>query len=148
MFCTVCGYAGTGGKGIDISDSYGSYSLQNLAIFNNNDDFGGSQIGGATIDYCASDDGDGTNAIDWDSEATDWAANFTDYSNGDFSVKDTSADIYQAGTDLSSSDGIWRDIAGNERSATPCIGAFEYVAAGGGLSIPVAMMYYNNLRRG
>ena len=53
----------------------------------------------------------------------------------DFHVKDTAADIYNTGKDLS---GVFTDdIDGGTRSGTWDIGADEYVAAGG-LSIPVA----------
>lgn len=99
----------------------------NCAIFNNADDFYAID----TVDYCASDDGDGTNGINWANEATDWNANFTDYANGDFSVKDTDADIYDAGTSDPGSGLYSDDLVGTARS-TWDIGAFEYVAPAGG----------------
>ncbi len=69
---------------------------------------------------------------------------FTDYANGDFSIKDANSVLYDAGTDLSSyMEAV--DIIGTERPQGSAwdIGAFEYV---GILSIPVAMHHYNLLR--
>ena len=104
----------------------GTSTITNCAVFNNDDDFNVTD-GTLTIDHCASDDGDGTNAIDWANEATDWNANFTSYLTGDFSIKDTNADIYHSGTDLD----LDVDIIGNPWDAsTPSRGAFEYVAGG------------------
>lgn len=126
FFCTICG----GNEGVDSKYSATNIEAQNNAVFNNTDDF----VRGVNFSVCsynASDDGDGTNAVDWTSEATDWANVFTDYANADFSLKNFTGTgtIIEQGIDLSSSEGIWRDIAGVERGATPDIGAFEYVAA-------------------
>ncbi|HQO61548.1 MAG TPA: choice-of-anchor Q domain-containing protein, partial [Deltaproteobacteria bacterium] len=103
----------------------GGTRVRNCAVFNNADDFNGTF---ESIQYCASDDKDGTNAVDISpgaTEADDWNAAFTDYANGDFSVKDTSSPLYDAGTDLSAY--FTTDIIGTTRS-TWDIGAFEYVA--------------------
>ena len=51
-------------------------------------------IGGSTIDYCASDDGDGTNAVS--PSGSDWANEFVDYANGDFTLLYT-GNLYDAG---------------------------------------------------
>lgn len=102
----------------------GTLTVTNCAVFNNGDDFDGSM----TITYCASDDADGTNAVNISpgkTESDDWAAAFTDYANGDFSVKDTDSPLYDAGTDLSAY--FTTDIAGTTRS-TWDIGAFEFVS--------------------
>jgi len=103
---------------------------KNNAVFNSSDDFYGT----ITIDYCASDDGDGTNEVDWDSEATDWAKNFNDYANGDFTIGSdgANADIVGAGIGPDSDGAVpTTDIIGNTRSGATCtIGAFEYQAAG------------------
>ncbi|MCP4649581.1 MAG: hypothetical protein GY853_05820 [PVC group bacterium] len=114
-----------------------SVTVINCAVFNNDDDF---QDAFTLVSYCASDDGDGSNAIDISpgTEATDWAAAFTDYSNGDFSVKDTNSVLYNAGDDLSSeftdltgdSDPLATDILGNTRT-TDDVGAYAYVVSGG-----------------
>lgn len=53
---------------------------------------------------------------------------FTDPANGDFTVKNSSADIYEGG---SSGTATASDIIGTTRKATPDIGAFELAAAGG-----------------
>ena len=122
--CTLCNSY----YGLVIGPNGGSYAY-NCAVFNNANDFHSS---GATltIDYCASDDGDGTNAVDISpgaTEADDWAACFTDYANGDFSLKSDSVCV-GAGTDDPGSGLYSDDILGNTRTSTWDIGAFEYVS--------------------
>jgi len=103
----------------------GTMTITNSALFNNSSvDYTGT----ITATYCASDDTKtGTGNIDWNLGATDWAANFTDYANDDYSLKSTAPDLIDAGTDLSGS-GVTDDIIGTTRS-THDIGAFEYVSA-------------------
>jgi len=108
-----------------INRAAGTVAVTNCAVFNNTDDFSGTM----TVTYTASDDNDiaGTGNIDISpsaTEADDWAAAFTDYANGDFSIKNTDSVLYHAGTDLN----LTYDIAGNPwHATTPSIGAFEYV---------------------
>lgn len=112
----------------------GTVTVKNCVSANNNDDFSGTF---STIDYCASDDGDGTNQVDWANEGTDWGNVFTDYANGDFSLKNyTQAGIKVIGVGVDNpGSGLYSDdIIGTSRSSTWDIGAFEYVAAGGALS--------------
>jgi len=112
-----------GNAGIYITD--GTVDVINTVSFNNSDDFDGNEN---LIDYCASDDGDGTNAVDWNNGATDWANNFVDYANGDFHLKSTAPDLKDAGTDLSS-EGFSDDIDGDSRPSPYWdIGADEYPA--------------------
>jgi len=98
----------------------GTVTVTNCAVFLNGDDFDGDQ----TITFCASDDEDGSDSQLLDS-TNDYKDEFTDAPNGDFSLPEGSICIGN-GTSLAASQGIWRDIAGNERKATPDIGAFEY----------------------
>jgi len=104
----------------------GTVTAENCVSFNND---GTDYSGTITVTYSASDDTiSGTGNIDWNNGATDWAANFTDYANGDFSLKNYTTSgiaVIEQGTDLRS-EGIWRDIRGEERDeSTPDIGAFE-----------------------
>jgi hypothetical protein len=119
--CTISGnYYGINGN---------SHVVTNCAVFNNSDDFYGTM----TISYCASDDGDGSNAVNISpgaTEADDWANAFVDYANGDFHVKNTSSVLYNAGNDLSGT--FTDDIDGDTRSQWD-IGADEYVAAATGI---------------
>ena len=109
----------------------GTHTVTNCAVFNTNNDFANNN-GTLTISYCASDDGDGTNAVNISpgaTEADDWADAFVDYANGDFHVKDTNSVLYNAATDLSGT--FTNDIDGDTRSQWD-IGADEYVAAATG----------------
>ena len=101
-------------------------TISNSAIFNNNTDYDGT----ITADYNATDDGGGTNGVDISpggTEADDWNAAFTDYSNGDFTVKDTSSVLYNTG---SATYAPATDIIGTSRpqSTDDDIGAFELIA--------------------
>jgi hypothetical protein len=109
--------------------------IKNCAVANNTDDFNG--LHSETVDYCASDDGDGTHAVDWTSEATDWANIFTDYANGDFSLKNYTGTgkVIGVGVDNPGSGLYSDDIIGIARSSTWDIGAFEYVATGTSISV-------------
>ncbi|MCD6150027.1 LamG domain-containing protein, partial [bacterium] len=112
--------------------SYGSgttITAKNCVAFNNGDDFYSSSSGSLSIDYCASDDGDGTNEVNWANEATDWANVFTDYANGDFHLKNftgTGAIIDQG--DNLTAQGFTDDIDGQGRGNGDGwdIGADEY----------------------
>ena len=122
---TICGF----NDGIERDN--GTVTITNCAVFNNDDDFDGT----ITANYCASDDVTGTNAVDISSgatESTEWAKAFTDYANGDFSVKDVDSVLYNAGTTIAA---VTTDIIGTARPQSTAydIGAFEFpvaVAAG------------------
>lgn len=98
----------------------GSVVATNCAVFTNTDDFNGASI---TVDYCASDDGDGTNAV----TPTDWTTVFTDYPNFDFSLLSTDTDLIDAGDDDPGSGLYSDDIIGNTRVSPWDIGAFELI---------------------
>lgn len=143
--CTVYGCGTYGIRAVTTGQS-----IVNCAVFGNGDDF---YTGMSGIDHCASDDGDGTNAVNISpgaTEATDWAAAFTDYTNGDFSIKDTSSVLYDAGTDDPGSGLYSEDIVGTARSSPWDIGAFEYASGSppAGLPVPVAMNHYKLRRAG
>lgn len=145
---TIMGCGGTAGKAINVDMSSGTIcsilnctivgnetgirngpgantTVTNCVVINNTDDFNAHVSGTIAIDYCASDDGDGTNAIDFTAEATDWAANLVDYANGNFHLKTGSA-LIDAGADLSAS-GFSTDFEGETRgSGAWDIGADEY----------------------
>ncbi len=99
----------------------------------------GSFSGNTDNNASSDDSAPGSNSL----TEIDPAAAFTDYSNGDFSLKSGSP-LIDAGTDLSEvMDSV--DIIGTSRPQGDYwdIGAFEYV---GGLKIPIAMHHYNLLR--
>jgi len=124
------------GCGYGHEDSFGVGDPVNCAVFGNNDDFNGS----GAESYCASDDGDGTNSV----TPSDWDTVFEDVSANDFRLLSTDTDLISAGTDDPGSGLYDDDIAGNARTSTWDIGADEYVAAGGGLGIPIAMYHYRH----
>lgn len=112
----------------------GTVTVKNTASFDGFDDF----VGTMTIDYCASDDGDGTNAV----TPSDWSTVFEDYTSGDFHLKSTDTDLIGAGTDDPGSGLYSDDIDGETRTGTWDIGADEYIAAAVGGN---PHYYYANL---
>jgi len=137
--CTIVGWASD-----QIERDSGTVTVINSAVFAGGDDFDGSM----TIDYCASDDGDGTNAIA--ASGSDWDNEFTDYANGDFTPLD-SGNVYQAGKNQNEDADVPSvDIAGNARPTganRPTVGAFEYAAAGG-VAMPMAILQMNQFNGG
>lgn len=128
--CVIDGKAGAGAGVARITS--GTCEVRNSVVFNTSDDFLGTF---AAIDSCASDDGDGTNAVTLGS-STEWNACFTDYANGDYTIKDSSAPIYNTGADLSANGNyaVTTDVIGTARpqATTYDIGISELVVGGGG----------------
>ena len=117
-------FRGDGSTVLGILDVGGStVSIINCAVFDSTDDFFGTF---ALIDYCSSDDGDGTNAV----TPADWSTVFVDYTNGDFHLKSTDTDLIGAGVDDPGSGLFSDDIDGETRTSVWDIGADEYVSAG------------------
>ena len=103
----------------------GLATITNTAAFDNvGTDFNTYNAGSIAIDHCASDDGDGTNAV----VPTDWTAVFEDHVNGDFRLK-AGSDLIGAGIDLSAY--FTDDITGATREIPWDIGAFAYATATG-----------------
>ena len=106
-------------------------------MFSTGNDFHDNSGNLTAPNYCASDDGDGTNAVTITQSASNYAALVTDAPAGDFTITNSGSELYHAGTDLSLS----TDIIGQEWDAsTPSIGAFELIVSG--VSIPVFMHHY------
>jgi hypothetical protein len=112
----------------------GTFVCKNCISGNNTDDFYGT----ITIDYCASDDVDGTNAVDLSpggTESADWDACFVDYENGNLNLNSDSVcvgsglNLYNDATYPFQDDIIGTDRGGD--GASWDIGAFEYVAVSG-----------------
>lgn len=113
--------------------SYGNYSgfrraagtanAYDSVAFNTTDDFNGTW---AVIDYCASDDNDGTNNVSESGGGASWTNDFTDAANGDFSLKSGSNLIGAGGK--AGSGTFSDDIDGTTRGAAWDLGAHEYVA--------------------
>lgn len=96
--------------------------IKNSAVFDTADDFFGTQ----TIDYCASDDGNGTNA----QTSVTWANEFEDHANGDFRLKAGTTKLKDTGVSDPGSGLYSTDIAGTTRTGLWDIGAFEWVPTG------------------
>lgn len=118
--CTIEGSAADA-----IEDDGGTWTVKNCAVFNNLDDFDSVDF----IDYCASDDQNGTNSQDLGGDAAGWNAAFTDYANGDYTVKDINSVLYNNGVNLSGV-GITDDIKGTARPQAGSwdIGAYKFEA--------------------
>ena len=124
---------GSAGNGIDIDG--GTVTITNCCAFNN----GATDIDGGTIDYCASDDGGGTNEVAESGGGAAWPNDFTDAANGDFTLKGTS-NLVGAGV----ADGLGglytTDIEGDTYASPPSLGVDE-IAASGAVWIPRVIMF-------
>lgn len=118
------------------------FDIADCAIFNNGDDFLSSFD---SVIYTASDDNDITGTGNF--QIGTYSDIFTDYSNGDFSLKNFTGTgaLIDAGTTISE---VTTDIIGTSRpqGTTYDIGAFEYVSSGGSSTIPAIMHHYRMLR--
>jgi hypothetical protein len=135
-------------EGVGISTENGpTCSVINNVVFGCTNDISDHSGGGMTINYNATDDGDGTNAIDLNENASgEWDAAFTNYGAGNFSVKDVDSLLYlaseitQADNALVPSD----DIIGNPRNTgageQTSVGAFEYVGGAAAIA-PTGVLY-------
>jgi hypothetical protein len=103
----------------------GTITVKNCAVCATTDDFNGTPD---TIDYCASDDGDGTNAQTLDS-TSNYVNEFTDAVNGDFHLVSGSVCVDNGVDDPGS--GLYSDDIDGDARATWDIGADEYIAAAG-----------------
>tara|TARA_R110000772_G_scaffold76180_1_gene164771 strand:+ start:1240 stop:1737 length:498 start_codon:yes stop_codon:yes gene_type:complete len=117
-------------EGVDCN-AHTTLIVKNCAVFNNTDDFVAVHAS-TTIDYCASDDGDGTNSVDISpggTEADGWAAAFTSYTTYDYSPKDASSVLVSAGLGSATDPNVpTEDLIGTTRSTSaPSIGAIEFV---------------------
>ena len=105
-------------------------TLTNCIIFDTNNDMSGT----ITATYCATEDGDGSNAVTLANGTYAFSNIWTDYSGTprDLSLVNNTSDTnapQNKGTFIS---GLDEDIAGNDRdNSTPDIGCFEFVASGG-----------------
>lgn len=107
------------GYGDGIESDGPAVVAKNCAVFNNTEDMDNI----STIENCASDDGLGTNPV----VPTNWADEFLDWVNGDFSILETSQ-LRGAGLGPSADVSVpTSDMAGNLRSgATSDIGVIEF----------------------
>lgn len=120
----------------------GTVNVVNCLVFENANDFNGT----ISMTYCASDDdhtGDsGTNFVITQT-GDDYAALVVDADGGDYNVTDGSSELVGTGTD--DPGGAIQDdtdIAGNARSSTWDIGAFELSAAP---SVVPTLYYYSSI---
>jgi hypothetical protein len=118
----------TNNHGRGLRDTGATMNVYNCAVFNNTDDFLNVND---TIDYCASDDGDGTNSV----SGLTWANEFNDYPNGDFNLTGTS--LQTAGTDDPLSGVYSVDIAGDSYVSPWPIGAFAAPVVATGIISPI-----------
>lgn len=105
--------------GIEQDD--GTVDVLNSLVFANNDNFDGSFN---SIDYCASEGGEGTNAVTITQIASDYAALVTDAPSGDFSPTNVDSELVDNGTAVGRPA---TDIIGNSWD-TDDIGAFAFQA--------------------
>lgn len=104
----------------------GTMSVYNSVSFGNADDW----YGGITLDYCASDDGGGTNEVSGNEADATWSTDFLDAANGDFTLLVGSPLIGAGSVDPSGAGYGSPSINGVVRGAAWDVGPWEYVAAG------------------
>lgn len=134
--------AGNGSRGVNAVA--GHMTVKNCAVLNHADDFVAASTTAITIDYCASDDGDGDHAVSESGSGAAWTSDFVDGANGNWTLLADSGlvdtGVADPGSGLFSS-----DIMGTERT-TWDVGPFEYVGeAPEGTSIPIFAYYYRRL---
>ncbi|MBD3262326.1 MAG: hypothetical protein GF334_11795 [Candidatus Altiarchaeales archaeon] len=115
----------SGSSNRGVTKGTGNVKVVNSAVFNTNNDFFSTNSPSIDVDYCASDDGDGSNPI----SILNWGDQFlnADYvSDVDFRLSETS-DLLDAGIGpASDSDVPTLDILGNTRSGLAAnVGPFE-----------------------
>ena len=121
--CDIANASSTGIKRVGTNGT--KPTVKNCAVFNTGDDFSGSF---ATIDYCASDDGDGTNPVTPSGGGAWWPDDFADAANNDFTLL-SSSNLVGSGVDLS---GIFtNDINDDTRTVPWDLGADAYIPAAG-----------------
>lgn len=102
----------------------GTVNVYDSVSFYNADDFSGTFN---VIDYCASDDGDGTNAVAESGGGAAWPSDFNAAASGNFTLVSTSNLIGAGGR--AGSGTFSTDIAGTTRGAAWDLGPFEYVSS-------------------
>jgi len=102
----------------------GTVNIYDSVALNCTDDFAGTPD---VIDYCASDDGDGTNDVTEDGGGADWTGDFTDGSAGDWTLLTDSGLKGAAGAAGSAI--FSTDMDGNARDDWS-VGPAEYVSSG------------------
>lgn len=111
------GYSNPGG---------GTYNCVNCVAIGNADDF----LSVSSVDHCASEDGDGTNAVTLADGTYAYLNIWEDHVNGDFNLVNDTSDTsapQNKGVDIPE---ITTDIIGVLRNDPPDIGAFEFPGAG------------------
>ncbi len=122
--------------------------MKNNAVFKNGDDFNDATSGTWTVDYNASDDNDGTNNVAGNEADADWTTDFTGAATGDFTIL-TGSPLKDGGVNDPGSGLFSVDIEGDTYviDSWP-VGVDQFMAVGGAaLSLPIAMAYYNRIRR-
>jgi len=111
-------------SGVYISAAAAVANVTNVAVFNTANDFDATS---GNIEHCASDDGDGNNAVAPD--GGDWDNEFSDSANGDFTILNT-GNLYDGGLGINLDSYVPPlDIDEDSRSGDTCdIGADEYVS--------------------
>ncbi len=108
-----------------------NWTVKNTVVFETSDDFYDDTTGSIIIDYCASDDNDGTNNVAESGGGAAWPDDFEGAASGDFRLK-SGSNLVGGGTDDPGSGLYSDDIEGTARGSPWDVGAFEYVAPGGG----------------
>lgn len=126
-----------------IRQTSATVTVINSVVFKTGNDFSGT----FTINYCASDDNDGSNNVAESGGGAEWPDDFVDAAAGDFTLKATS-NLKGAGLNDPGSGLYSTDMEGDSYVVDAWSLGVDEVVAVGGISMPLVMLQHNHFDGG